>query len=242
MTDSTEATKRPRWRRRGVIVPVAVAATLVLAGTAFATEPWTLFTDSVVDEALPAAVGPAVEGDPAPSGSSDPSGAGATESPAPLAPTQSAPSAEPSDAGPDPTAAPTKSAKPKPTPSASKTQSPAAGPNVLAKGSFISHEHTTSGNVRVLKLADGTRVLRIEGLDTSNGPDLHVWITDAPVIQGRDGWFVFDDGAYVDLGPLKGNQGNQNYTLPAGVDLGDLTSVSIWCQRFRVSFGAAALS
>ena len=91
---------------------------------------------------------------------------------------------------------------------------------------------------------EASRVIGLErqGLDTSNGPDLRVWITDAPVIQGRDGWFVFDDGAYVDLGPLKGNQGNQNYALPAGVDLGQLTSVSIWCQRFRVSFGAAALN
>jgi hypothetical protein len=84
-------------------------------------------------------------------------------------------------------------------------------------------------------------VLRIENLDTSNGPDLKVWLTDAPVIEGEDGWRVFDDGAYVDLGALKGNQGSQNYTIPADVDLSDLTSVAIWCDRFSVSFGAAEL-
>ena len=180
-----------------MLVPLALVGAVVIAGAAFATEPWTLFTDSVVDEALPAATGPAVPG------------------------------GSPSS-GPEPTASP--------------TPNPPAEPVVLAAGAFISHEHSTSGAARVLELADGTRVLRFEGLDTSNGPDLRVWITDAPVIQGRDGWFVFDDGAYVDLGPLKGNKGSQNYVLPAGVDLETLTSVSIWCQRFRVSFGAAELA
>lgn len=84
-------------------------------------------------------------------------------------------------------------------------------------------------------------MLRIEDLDTSNGPALRVWVTDAPVVQGREGWFVFDDGRHVDLGALKGNIGSQNYPLPAGVDLAELHSVSIWCDRFNVSFGAAEL-
>lgn len=112
---------------------------------------------------------------------------------------------------------------------------------VLATGQFISHEHATSGTVRVVGLPDGSRVLRLENLDTSNGPALHVWLSNAPVLRGREGWFVFDDGRHVDLGPLKGNVGNQNYPVPAAVDLGELSSVSIWCERFRVSFGAAEL-
>ena len=118
----------------------------------------------------------------------------------------------------------------------------AAEPVVLATGSFISHEHETTGSVSVLQLADGSRVLRLEDLSTSNGPDLKLWLTDAPVIEGTDGWRVFDDGARADLGALKGNVGSQNYSIPADVDLAQLTSVSIWCDRFDVSFGAAALS
>jgi Electron transfer DM13 len=62
------------------------------------------------------------------------------------------------------------------------------------------------------------------------------------VIEGTDGWRVFDDGAWADLGALKGNVGSQNYAIPADVDLAQLTSVSIWCDRFDVSFGAAALT
>jgi len=126
-------------------------------------------------------------------------------------------------------------------PVASPTGAAAAASSVLARGRLISHEHATSGEVVVLRLADGRRVLRFTGLDTSNGPDLHVWLSDQPVVDGPSGWTVFDDGAYVDLGQLKGNRGSQNYALPVDVDLGRLTSVSVWCARFRVSFGAAAL-
>lgn len=114
-------------------------------------------------------------------------------------------------------------------------------PSVLATGELISHEHTTTGSVRILQLPDGTRTLRLEGLDTSNGPDLRVLVTDAPVKKGTAGWRVFDDGKHVSLGKLKGNKGDQNYALPADLDLAAYTSVSIWCDRFDVSFGAAEL-
>ncbi|WP_437097230.1 DM13 domain-containing protein [Streptomyces sp. enrichment culture] len=120
--------------------------------------------------------------------------------------------------------------------------SPAAGPRTVADGELVTHEYRTTGTVRVLRLADGSHTLRFEGLDTSNGPDLHVWLTDAPVIEGKEGWHVFDDGKYVSLGKLKGNKGDQNYPLPADVDPADFSSVTIWCDRFDVSFGAAELT
>ncbi|MFD6162164.1 DM13 domain-containing protein [Nocardia sp. NPDC060256] len=117
-----------------------------------------------------------------------------------------------------------------------------ADPRTLASGTFISHEHDTSGTVRILQLPDGSRVLRLEDLDTSDGPDLHVWLTNAEVIEGKAGWFVFDDATHTDLGSLKGNKGSQNYPIPADTDLTALTSVTVWCQRFHVSFGAAQLT
>ncbi|GHH09048.1 DM13 domain-containing protein [Streptomyces lanatus] len=112
----------------------------------------------------------------------------------------------------------------------------------LSGGELISHEHETSGSVKLVRLADGSHVLRLENLDTSNGPDLRVWLTDAPVKEGAAGWRVFDDGAHVSLGKLKGNKGSQNYSVPQDVDLSRYSSVSIWCDRFDVSFGAAELS
>ncbi|WP_260614602.1 DM13 domain-containing protein, partial [Streptomyces sp. WAC02707] len=99
----------------------------------------------------------------------------------------------------------------------SPSPSPVA-PVTVAQGTFVSHEHTTTGTAKVVRLADGTHTLRLEGLDTSNGPDLHVLLSDAPVERGPAGWRVFDEGKHVDLAELKGNRGDQNYPLPAGVD------------------------
>jgi hypothetical protein len=134
------------------------------------------------------------------------------------------------------------------TPTVSTPPSSTAAPTIsntpatLARGTFVSHEHDTRGSVALLRLADGSRVLRLEGLDTSDGPDLKVWLTDAPVVSGSTGWHVFDDGKYVSLGDLKGNKGNQNYAVPPDLDLTGYRSVSIWCDRFNVSFGAAELT
>jgi hypothetical protein len=128
-----------------------------------------------------------------------------------------------------------------PGPAAPSAAPAEAAPVELLRGELISHEHASSGSVVVLELPDGSRVLRLEDLDTSDGPLLKVWLTDAPVIEGTDGWYVFDDGAVVDLGELKGNVGSSNYPIPPGTDLAELTSVSIWCERFGVSFAAAAL-
>ena len=125
------------------------------------------------------------------------------------------------------------------TPGSPSAPTEPAGPVDLLRGRFVSHEHGTSGRVRVVGQPDGSRLLAIEDLDTSDGPDLHVWLTDAEVSD--DGWRVFDDGRYVDLGELRGNKGNLVYELPRDLDLADYQSVSIWCERFSVSFGAAAL-
>ncbi|MEV6629548.1 DM13 domain-containing protein [Actinoplanes sp. NPDC051470] len=113
---------------------------------------------------------------------------------------------------------------------------------VVRQGSFISHEHDTSGQARVVAEPDGSHVLELVGLDTSNGPDLRVWLSEQPVRTGRAGWRVFDDGDWVELGRLKGNRGDQAYAIPAGTDLEQLESVTIWCKRFSVSFGAAGLT
>ena len=125
------------------------------------------------------------------------------------------------------TTPPTISAAPK-----RQAPTPAPQPKVLLTGKLITHEHRTSGTVAVLALPDGSRILRIENLDTSDGPDLKVWLSDAQVTPGRAGWHVFDDGKYRNLGSLKGNHGNQNYPIPHDVTLDSFRSVAIWCDRF----------
>ena len=113
---------------------------------------------------------------------------------------------------------------------------------VVAEGSFVTHEHDTTGTVRVVRNADGSHQLELVGLNTSDGPDLRVLLSDQPVRPGADGWRVFDDGKHAELGRLKGNRGDQVYPVQAGIDPAAFRSVSIWCERFSVSFGAAALT
>ena len=115
-------------------------------------------------------------------------------------------------------------------------------PALVRQGTFISHEHDTAGVARVIMNIDGSHRLELAGLATSNGPDLRVWLSDQPVLTGARGWRVFDDGDWVELGRLKGNKGDQTYAIPADTDLDRLRSVTVWCKRFSVSFGAAELS
>lgn len=118
-------------------------------------------------------------------------------------------------------------------------KSPAGSVTVTA--SLVAHEHDTSGTVKVVREPGGRRTLRFEGLSTSLGPEVRVWLSDQPLEAGIGGWFAFDDGEYLDLGALKGDQGDQNYAIPDNADLGEFRSVSLWCSRFHVSFGAADL-
>jgi len=191
-----------------VVISLVSVPFVVAAGTYF--QPWKLFTDTRVEEALPKPTGTTVAPKDA---TTDETGEKIAETEEPLSSSKSA------------------------TDSTEVVESP----EVLAEGKFITHEHDTTGSVKILKYSDGTRILRIENLKTSNGPKLEVWLTDAPVIEGLDGWRVFDDGKFLNLGELKGNIGSQNYSISSETNLDDYSSISIWCERFSVSFGAAAL-
>ena len=47
---------------------------------------------------------------------------------------------------------------------------------------------------------------------------------------------------FVELGKLKGTEGDQNYEVPADLDLGKYRAVTIWCRRFSVNFATAPLT
>lgn len=108
---------------------------------------------------------------------------------------------------------------------------------VLARGTFHSDAHETAGRALLQRTASGT-VLRLEGFSTSNGPDVRVYLVAADSIEGSG---TVKRAETIDLGALKGNVGNQNYVVPAGIDLARYKAVSIWCRRFSVNFGAAVL-
>lgn len=132
-----------------------------------------------------------------------------------------------------------------PTPTMTSDPSAGEGPvkeparvDVLSSGEFRSLEHETTGSVRIVALEDGSRFVRLEHLATSDGPDLRIYLTDQPL---SDDWGVWDDGRYVDLGPLKGNVGDSNYQIPDDLDLSGFRTVAIWCRRFTVGFGVAPI-
>ncbi|MGC5171472.1 DM13 domain-containing protein [Microbacterium sp. DT81.1] len=137
-----------------------------------------------------------------------------------------------------------------PTPSSATPLEPTSTPEApqrtepvdLLAGTFLSHEHETTGTARVILLPDGRRQLALESLATTNGPDVHVWLSAGPVVEGTDGWFTAGGHPFVDLGMIKGNLGDQLYDIPDDVDLDVFRSVDLWCVQFSVSFGAAALS
>ena len=110
-------------------------------------------------------------------------------------------------------------------------------PQPLVSGQFYSILHPTSGIATIYQMGDN-RVLRLTDFSTSNGPDVHVYMVASE--DAKDAATVQQAG-FIDLGVIKGNIGDQNYTLGHDFDLTKYRAVSIWCKRFSVNFGAAPL-
>jgi hypothetical protein len=122
---------------------------------------------------------------------------------------------------------------------AGATQAQEKAGKVMARGEFHKAEKAGSGTVTLYQLADGKRVLRLTDFSVENGPDLHVRLIAADDAKNTASVANLD---HVELGKLKGNKGNQNYDVPANVDLSKYKVVSIWCNRFSVNFAAAPLT
>lgn len=90
--------------------------------------------------------------------------------------------------------------------------------------------HNAEGVAKIIQLADGTDILRLENFKATNGPDLYVYLSTDKT-----------NADIVNLGRLKGNIGNQNYLIPAGTDITKYNTALIWCRAFSVIFGSAQL-
>jgi hypothetical protein len=90
--------------------------------------------------------------------------------------------------------------------------------------------HHVEGNVKVISLTNGNKILRLDNFKSTNGPNVHVYLSTS---------YLPTD--YVDLGKLKANNGNQNYDIPSGTDITKHNIVLIWCKDFSVLFGSAVL-
>lgn len=113
-------------------------------------------------------------------------------------------------------------------------------PAILSQGTFVDADsfHQGEGAATIYTLADGSHVLRLEDFMVTNGPALRVILSTNPTPTNQSN--IGED--YIDLGALKGNMGNQNYDIPADVDLSQVQSVVIYCQPFHVVFSTATLN
>jgi hypothetical protein len=114
----------------------------------------------------------------------------------------------------------------------------ASSMQAIESGVFYGIAHPTKGTATIYHMGDGGLMIRFTNFRTSNGPNVHVYLVAAD--DAKDSETVQHAG-FIDLGPIKGNIGDQNYALGSDVDLSKYRAVSIWCQRFSVNFGVAPL-
>ena len=100
----------------------------------------------------------------------------------------------------------------------------ASSPQPLESGEFYSILHPTQRHRTIYQMGDGSRILRLTRFSTSNGPDVHVYMVAAD--DAKDVAIV-EKAGIVDLGVIKGNIGDQNYTLRSDLDLAKYRAVSI---------------
>ena len=215
-----------RLRARPVLTGgVAAAALTGLVIVLVWFQPQALFFDTVVDEEFPTLEPAAGADDPAPDDA---------EAEAPTDPADDIAAASDDE----PVEAPAAPDDPEAPASGATEPAEPAGPVALATGSFEGRSrYTVTGDATVYELPDGSRTLRLEDFESTNGPDLYVYLSSA---DSADSDTAIDDDR-VDLGLLTGNVGNQNYAIPPDLDLDRYDTVVIWCLRFTVGFGAADL-
>jgi electron transfer DM13 len=101
-------------------------------------------------------------------------------------------------------------------------------------GSFAGADdfHFARGRARLVETALGEFTVRLEDFAVRNGPDLYVYLSASAAGHVKHAAL---------LGRLKADRGDQNYRVPAGVDVDAARSVVIWCKQFGVLFATATL-
>lgn len=101
-------------------------------------------------------------------------------------------------------------------------------PALLRSGEFVNAGETGHGTALLYRMTDGTYLLRLENFRVDFGPDLRLQLV---------AW----DGTISEVARLRGNRGNQNYTLPATFDPTLYDSTRIHCRTFNIVMIVAPL-
>ena len=97
------------------------------------------------------------------------------------------------------------------------------------KGDFVSAAHTTRG---IASIDQEKTTLTLTNFKTDSGPDLNIYLCTNLSHVTSD---------YIDLGDIKGVNGNYTYDLPHNTDYATYKYVIVWCVAFDVNFGWAEL-
>jgi hypothetical protein len=127
------------------------------------------------------------------------------------------------------------------TPSASAMMEHSSAPSVAApvsSGTFHNVDGTATGTVALFHKADGTFAITFE--DFSIGSAAHtdvILVTNTDVTKDGD----IDKSAIVDLGPLTGTSGMQDFVVPASADAMTFHTVVLWDTQMTHAIASAPL-
>lgn len=131
---------------------------------------------------------------------------------------------------------------PAPVPEPEQALPSMSGPVVVATGEFTQLDpiRWATGTITIYEQADNNKVLRFETFTAVNGPELHVILSTSAQPEVSAG-VMLNNNADIDLGVLRGTQGNQNYRIPPEIDLSRYNSIILLSRSLNLVYSYAPL-
>jgi Electron transfer DM13 len=113
-------------------------------------------------------------------------------------------------------------------------------PQPILTGRFDGTPAQTSGRATIYRKPGGEEYLQLKDFTAPSGANVHVVLARSQDLNPSQA--VANGGLdTVDLGPLRADQGDQIYDLPAGADLTKYDAVAIYGENDHTVFGRAKL-
>jgi len=113
---------------------------------------------------------------------------------------------------------------------------PAVSADVVDSGTWTQKQYKIKGGWELDTSGNNTVIRFNNKFKTKNGPDLKVFLSKKSIdsVTGRS---ATEDAVLVAV--LKSNKGQQEYLLPADIDINDYESLLIHCEAYSVLWGGA---